>query len=587
MVSFLRPPQRSRLFSSCAMWGIVSCRPFALWKTDVSSDKMGSNSMIWQKISKGLANVITVFSYLFLLVVVMLSFFGTEFQDGVSREELINVNMLSGGLQSLAWFLGVAVCVLLLVSLVILRRSLEKLNEKTLLCIVISVTFLLGLVWIRSQAAVDTLYPDSHQVSTYAASAVNGDWSSFTESAGISDPAQLPSDAHFYFMAVPYQSGLFYFFYVTYLLFGAGNVVAVQVINLFACEAMLLCAYAIGRIFLPTRGSRNTLLILLGLCFPLIMSCSFIYGNSVGYAFGFIFLLLQIKALTSNETKDVVKLSVISFPFLALGLMIKSTIVLLAIAVAIAWVVKALVLRNLTGLLACILVIALSNSASAIPERLLEQQTSLDFGRGMPTSSWIEIGLTTSPLLANEPGWWDATAMNEFRTSHGDYNAQNESAKEGIVRAVNGFIEDPGFACWFFLRKLSTEWSDPTFQTVYFSQLNLNSNGDMFRPFFGKTVGNPLYWIMDGCQLLAYIGAFAFLAFDRRRSIASIALIATFFTGFGCYLLWEAKGIYLLPYYVLLLPFAAGGLCSIVNRIGQKEYRNVEHLGMERIALSE
>ncbi len=41
---------------------------------------------------------------------------------------------------------------------------------------------------------------------------------------------------------------------------------------------------------------------------------------------------------------------------------------------------------------------------------------------------------------------------------------------------------------------------------------------------------------------------------------AVLLLAATFFTGFGCYLLWEAKSVYLLPYAIVALPLAAAGL---------------------------
>lgn len=41
---------------------------------------------------------------------------------------------------------------------------------------------------------------------------------------------------------------------------------------------------------------------------------------------------------------------------------------------------------------------------------------------------------------------------------------------------------------------------------------------------------------------------------------AVLLLAATFFTGFGCYLLWEAKSVYLLPYAIVVLPLAAAGL---------------------------
>lgn len=41
---------------------------------------------------------------------------------------------------------------------------------------------------------------------------------------------------------------------------------------------------------------------------------------------------------------------------------------------------------------------------------------------------------------------------------------------------------------------------------------------------------------------------------------ATLLIAATFFTGFGCYLLWEAKAVYVLPFAIVVLPLAAEGL---------------------------
>lgn len=46
----------------------------------------------------------------------------------------------------------------------------------------------------------------------------------------------------------------------------------------------------------------------------------------------------------------------------------------------------------------------------------------------------------------------------------------------------------------------------------------------------------------------------------RGPTPATLLLAATFFTGFGCYLLWEAKAVYVLPYAVVILPLAAAGI---------------------------
>ncbi len=51
-------------------------------------------------------------------------------------------------------------------------------------------------------------------------------------------------------------------------------------------------------------------------------------------------------------------------------------------------------------------------------------------------------------------------------------------------------------------------------------------------------------------------------------------LCAAFLGGFLCYLFWEAKGIYTLPFYLLLFPLAAYGMQTIMR---------APHTGVARI----
>ena len=44
-----------------------------------------------------------------------------------------------------------------------------------------------------------------------------------------------------------------------------------------------------------------------------------------------------------------------------------------------------------------------------------------------------------------------------------------------------------------------------------------------------------------------------------------LLLAAIFFTGFGCYLLWEAKSVYVLPFAVVALPLGAAGMAAALS----------------------
>ena len=51
------------------------------------------------------------------------------------------------------------------------------------------------------------------------------------------------------------------------------------------------------------------------------------------------------------------------------------------------------------------------------------------------------------------------------------------------------------------------------------------------------------------------------------RNPVALLLAAVFFTGFGCYLLWEAKAVYVLPFAIAALPLSAVGVEAVMRRI--------------------
>lgn len=50
----------------------------------------------------------------------------------------------------------------------------------------------------------------------------------------------------------------------------------------------------------------------------------------------------------------------------------------------------------------------------------------------------------------------------------------------------------------------------------------------------------------------------------------TLLLALTFFTGFGCYLLWEAKSVYVFPFALVVLPLAAAGLDGAIAFVDRR-----------------
>lgn len=462
------------------------------------------------------------------------------------------------------WALGMLASLACAALLLAMWRVLDRVGPKSLLLAALVLTSAFGIAWVSAQATTTTLFADANHLVSYATGFVNGDLT-----------GSLHEEAVWYFSRYPYQSGMFLYYVGMFKLFGAGNIMALKYANVIANELVLLSLYAIGRRLLATPRARNTLTVLVTLFLPFWMLGAFPYGNCVGFALVAVYVACQVEALVSETPRTAALWSAASFLPLALGMSVKATFILLELAVIAAWAVRALRGRGLVGLVAALALFAAVGGITAAETRVVERMLGSTLGEGMPQTSWLVIGLTDTPEL-EQPGLWDEEAFEIYDEAHGDMAAQSEIAAGRLREIAAGFASSPAYAAQFFARKLAFEWSDPTFMAVYYSVLNSDATGALFGhsqdgTFMYDAPRDAFVCVYDGYQTVVCLLGIAgvVLALKRLRADAldardvCMVLCLCFCAGFSCYVFWEAKGVYLLPFMVMLLPLAAYGLAGV------------------------
>lgn len=259
-------------------------------------------------------------------------------------------------------------------------------------------------------------------------------------------------------------------------LFGAGNVVALELLNVVANEVSVIALTLLAWEMTESKAERVCAPILMGLNAPFFILAAFPYGNSVGFSLSCLHLLLQVKSFRAKDGRRRLGYQLASIAPLSIGLVIKSTYQVIALGVVAAWFVLAIRRHKWLGFVLSSLVLAVSLILSGLPKAYFEHTTGIDFGEGLPTVSWLEIGLTKSAEINDQPGWWDKDALDAWGESQQDTEASKAILDEQLKDALGGFAENPGLLASFLSRKLESEWAEPTYQSIMYLSYNMDAD---------------------------------------------------------------------------------------------------------------
>ena len=212
-------------------------------------------------------------------------------------------------------------------------------------------------------------------------------------------------------------------------------------------------------------------------------------------------------------------------------------------------------------------------------------------------SAWIAIGLGQPKNMP--AGWWSPEMLQMFMRVDGDYSKQSEIAMGTVRQRLTDMLNNPAAGRQFFVHKLASEWAEPTFMTSLYSELgesSINQNAGISSEVLHGSLTIPLLRYQNVSQSLIYFLALIGIAvlirkihrektqsMDPAEIFSSVLLSTSFIGGFLCYVFWEAKGIYTLPFYLMLLPFAALGLQQSSNMLSGLSRRILKKSALDKL----
>lgn len=516
----------------------------------------------------------------------------TRRNDGIgpaSVTELMNTHL---GVPSFAFICG---CILLLAVFMLIVYGMARVKQRNTLLFLLAFVTIVQILWVVAVDLTTYAYPDSQSLIDGADALLNGDIGRYSPDFCLpTDQSELCSarphavpSPHAYFSYYPFQTGPMLWYVFAGSIFGSHNIIAFQILNAFAITGLVAALWRLGTLIGLDDAGHAALATLLATCVPLLMFATFVYPNAVGFSITVAGVALIAQAFHAQQAWQCVLALVGGFLVCGIGVILKSTFIILMLAAIIGIVL--VVIANRKWWQGAVAVVSFGGAymLTKLPVRIIEHITHQDFGNGMPMLSWITLGLNERE--GTTPGWWTGIPLRAFHETHGDYAQQSQVAKEFIRERMQHFVQNPGNAVDFFSTKLASEWAEPTFMTSLYSQLGASGHG---------FAGVPK-WLLTGTgatrltsyeniaqtvlYALALAGVIAMLVSVVRSTVrpmedamifARTFLCAAFLGGFLCYLFWEAKGIYTLPFYLLLFPLAAYGMQAIMR---------ATHTGVTRI----
>lgn len=430
------------------------------------------------------------------------------------------------------------------------------------------------------------LYPGSDPAKVYAIAMQwrQGDFSAFLEGG--------------YLFCYPFQSGIILFFYLLSFLFGEGNYVGPQLVNVICLAViygLLVKMFSLsgdveevgGRKF---RGLQPAVYLSLLVWTPLAFYVTYLYGILPGMALSLGAVCFALRYLSTRRYRYIAAASLC----MGLATVIKMNCLIYLIAIACFLVYDAIDLLLITKgvhrrkwAASLLFVVCMSLSVvvcGKVSDRLVERITGQELGEGEIMLSWVVMGLQEAPL---GPGGYNGYIGDVFTEYHYDTEQITEASVEELRKIVKSMLQNPlDEGLPFLARKTAFQWNDPTFICL---DRTRGRKAAVTIPVWLKSLiygrGSVyLSILLNYMQTLILLCALLYILFRRHsRNLYELMGAVVFLGGFLFHMFWESSASYTIPYFILLIPYAVCGMTewmrylkAVIDRIGRKENTAVE-----------
>lgn len=441
-----------------------------------------------------------------------------------------------------------------------------KVNELFLICGLVVYTVTFGFIWIFMVQSIPAA--DSGTVYETAVQVMNGDYTAFQTSNN--DFYNNVS----YYQIYPFQLGFVFISEIVYSIFGGETAMPMQVFNVLALTAMYVGLVLISKMLFKKKAVTFITTFMLAGCIQPIFLCSFAYGNIIGISAAIWAIFFVIKFMQSKEKKAPLLLIpaalLISFSVIA-----KYNNMIWLAAIAIGLVIYAIREKKWIHIASTALVVIIAVGAFNLVIMSYENRSGVELGDGVSQTLYLRDGISESGMA---PGWYNDKGKSDYINSNCDGEVADKIAKDEIDQRLQQFSNDTAYRNKFFKEKILSQWNEPSYESLWASQVKAHYNGDVEPETFLNSIYNEnwnkfLYDYFDFFVMISFILFAVAMAYmiKKRINAETMILLTGLMGGFLYHLLFEGKSQYILTYFIIVVFFASYGLYVIVKPHSFKE----------------
>lgn len=300
---------------------------------------------------------------------------------------------------------------------------------------------------------------------------------------------------------------------------------------------------------------------------PLIIYTAFVYGEIPSFAFlsaGIYLLLLYFEKKELSFRRRLLYL-ICSLPMMMAAVAVRknSLIVVIAAVIVLLWEWLR-TQRHYLLFYAAVLIVCCISVLPAI-QRIYEHRADNTLNTGVPAISYVAMGMQES---SRGNGWYNGFNFYTYEESNMDTTVTTEKSKAAIKASLSAFRANPGYAFRFYADKFLSQWTDGSYFCRQATWTHGDGRWEIVNALYSGGLSSPFNHYCNIYQLLVYGGCLTCLInlWRRRKTEGSAPglpfyiFIVAVLGGFLFHMVWEANSRYILPYFLLLLPYAAHGL---------------------------